>query len=206
MPRRTRPSNHSQHLCSDSTYGGHYLLRTLLTTRPNPETPPLLDDFDGRRQPDLNRRDDHDAREDGRDVRDEDNLDLFHDDRRIQGRTLRLDFPRFDGDNPSGWSYKVNQFFDYYQTPLYQRVRMASFYMEGEALVWFQDADEAGQFPTWDAFLQALLTRFGLVYDDPMESPVKLRQTTTVTEYTTQFEALSNRLRGISDKNRLSFF
>jgi hypothetical protein len=45
-----------------------------------------------------------------------------------------------------------------------------------------------------------------VLYDDPMESPVKLRQTTTVTEYTTQFEALSNRLRGISDKNRLSFF
>jgi hypothetical protein len=61
--------------------------------------------------------------------------------------------------------------------------------MEGEALVWFQDADEAGQFPTWDAFLQALLTRFGHVYDDPMESLVKLRQTTTVTEYATQFEA-----------------
>jgi hypothetical protein len=50
-------------------------------------------------------------------------------------------------------SYKVNQFFDYYQTPLYQRVRMASFHMEGEVLVWFQDADEVGQFPTWEAFL-----------------------------------------------------
>lgn len=59
---------------------------------------------------------------------------------------------------------------------------------------------------TWDAFLQALLTRFGHVYDEPMESLVKLRQTTTVTEYTSQFEALSNCLRGTSDKNRLSFF
>jgi len=117
-----------------------------------------------------------------------------------------MDFPRFNGDNPSGWSYKVNQFFDYYQTPLYQRVRMASFHMEGEALVWFQDANEAGQFPTWDAFLQALLTRFGPVYDDPMESLMKLRQTATITEYTTQFESLSNRLRGVSDKNRLSCF
>jgi hypothetical protein len=182
------------------------MLRTLLTTRPNPEAPPLLDGFDGRRQPSLNIRDDRDAREGHRDFRDEDDPDLLHDDRRIQGRTLQLDFPHFDGDNPSGWSYKVNQFFDYYQTPLYQRVRMASFHMEGEALVWFQDADEAGQFPTWDAFLQALLTRFGPVYEDPMESLVKLRQTTTVTEYTSQFEALSNRLRGISDKNRLSCF
>jgi len=37
-----------------------------------------------------------------------------------------------------------NEFFNYYQTPLYQRVRMASFHMEGKALVWFQDADEVG--------------------------------------------------------------
>jgi hypothetical protein len=69
----------------------------------------------------------------------------------------------------------VNQFFDYYQTPLYHCIRMASFHMEGEALVWFQDADEAGQFPTWDAFIQALIIRFGPGYDDPMENIVKLQ-------------------------------
>jgi hypothetical protein len=39
-----------------------------------------------------------------------------------------------------------------------------------------------------------------------MEALKKLRQTTTVAEYTSQFESLSNRLRGISDKNRLSCF
>lgn len=83
---------------------------------------------------------------------------------------------------------------------------MASFHMEGEALVWFQDADEAGQFPTWDSFLQALQTRFGPAYDDPMESLMKLRQSSTVGDYTAQFEALSNRLRGLSEANRLSCF
>jgi hypothetical protein len=78
--------------------------------------------------------------------------------------------------------------------------------MEGEALVWFQDADEAGLFPTWDSFLQALLVRFGPTYDDPMEALKKLQQSSTVAEYMAQFEALSNRLRGISDRNRLSCF
>jgi hypothetical protein len=83
---------------------------------------------------------------------------------------------------------------------------MASFHMEGEALIWFQDADDAGQFPTWEAFLPALLTHFGPTYDDPMESLMRLRQVSTVAEYTSQFEALSNQLRGISKKNRLSCF
>jgi hypothetical protein len=83
---------------------------------------------------------------------------------------------------------------------------MSSFHMDGEALVWFQDADESGQFPTWDAFVQALLFRFGPAYDDPMEALMRLLQTALVTDYTSQFEALSNRIRGISEKNRLSCF
>jgi len=153
---------------------------------------------------DQDRRPGRDHRHDGRD--DDDYNDNFREERHIRTRSLRLDFPRFNGENPSGWTYKVNQFFDYYQTPLYQRIRMASFHMEGEALVWFQDADEAGQFPTWDSFIQALLVRFGPAYDDPMESLMKLRHTSTVAEYTSQFESLSNRLRGLSDKNKLSCF
>lgn len=83
---------------------------------------------------------------------------------------------------------------------------MASFHMEGEALIWFQDADESGQFPTWDAFVQSLLTCFGLTYDDPMEALMRLRQSSSMAKYTSQFEALSNCLRSISEKNRLSCF
>jgi hypothetical protein len=127
-------------------------------------------------------------------------------DRHMHPRPVHLDFPSFDGENPAAWTYKVNQFFDYYNTPLYQRVRMASFHMEGEALVWFQDADEDGQFPTWAAFTQALLVRFGHAYDDPMESLVKLRQSSMVGDYTARFESLSNRLWGLSDKYKLSCF
>jgi hypothetical protein len=179
------------------------MLRTLLINQPPPDQPPFLAGQDDRHQHDQDR---HVDRDDRRLVRDDEGADFHRDDRHIYTRTLRLDFPRFDGVNPSGWSYKVNQFFSYYQTPPNQRIRMASFHMEGEVLVWFQDADEAGLFPTWEDFLQALLTRFGPVYDDPMESLMKLRQISTVAEYTTQFEALSNRLRGISDRNRLSCF
>jgi hypothetical protein len=83
---------------------------------------------------------------------------------------------------------------------------MASFHMEGEALIWFQDAEESGQFPTWDALVHTLLTRFGSAYDNPMEALMRLRQSSSVTEYTSQFKALSNRLRGVSEKNRLSCF
>jgi len=44
-----------------------------------------------------------------------------------------------------------------------------------------------------EAFTQALLTRFGSAYVDPMEFLVKLRHSTNVVDYMAQFESLSNR-------------
>jgi hypothetical protein len=79
---------------------------------------------------------------DGWDVRDdrqlcfEDDYPEHHrEDRLFPAHPFLLDFPRFDGDNPANWSYKANQFFEYYQTLLYQRIHMASFHMEGEPLI-----------------------------------------------------------------------
>lgn len=43
-------------------------------------------------------------------------------------------------------------------------------------------------------------------YDDPMESMMKLRQTTIVEEYKCQFEALANRLKGLDESYKLSCF
>ena len=54
--------------------------------------------------------------------------------------------------------------------------------MEDETLIWFQDAEETGQFTSWEAFVRALHTRFGaLAYDDPMEALTKLRQVSSCT-------------------------
>ena len=61
-------------------------------------------------------------------------------------KAVRLEFPRFKGDNPSGWVYKANQFFQLYNTPVNQKILLASYHMENEALIWFRDAKNAGQF------------------------------------------------------------
>ena len=61
---------------------------------------------------------------------------------------------------------------------------MASFHMEGEALVWFQEGEDAEVFGTWEALVQAMLIQFGsTAYDDPMEASTRLRQTSTVALY-----------------------
>ncbi|XP_035542078.1 uncharacterized protein K02A2.6-like [Juglans regia] len=84
---------------------------------------------------------------------------------------------------------------------------MASYYMDGEALVWYQEALEGGQFRDWDTFARSLLIRFGpTAYDDPMEALTRLKQTGSIAAYQAQFKALSNRLRGLSDVHKLSCF
>lgn len=83
---------------------------------------------------------------------------------------VKLEFPRFSRHNPSAWVYRVNQYFLYHQVPPGQRIFIASFHLDDEALIWFQDASEAGVFHSWEEFVQALQVRFGSSpYDDPME-------------------------------------
>lgn len=132
---------------------------------------------------------------------------LFEDNKGIQTREVRLDFPKFNGDNPSWWVYQDNQFFNYHQTNQHHKNLLASFHMEGKALVWFQDIEVAGGFNSWEGFVHELQIRFGASpYDDPMEALIRLKQTSIVEDYKGQFEALSNQLRGLAKSYKLSCF
>jgi hypothetical protein len=120
---------------------------------------------------------------------------------------IKLDIPRFDGTDPLSWIFKISQFFDFHQTPDDQRLRLASFYMEGEALTWFQWMHSNGQLVSWPMFLHALELRFApSQYEDPKGSLFKLCQTTTVKEYQNEFESLANRIIGLPAPFYLSCF
>jgi hypothetical protein len=106
-----------------------------------------------------------------------------------------------------GWIFKINQFFDYHLTPDEQRLRIASFYMDGEALPWFQWMHSNGLILTWTAFLHALETRFApSQYEDPKGALFKLTQTGSVKQYQGQFELLANRITGLPPPFYLSCF
>ena len=50
---------------------------------------------------------------------------------------------------------------------------MAYFRMDGEALVWFEDAENTGIFVSWDAFVQALQVRFeSTACDNPLKATI----------------------------------
>ena len=88
-----------------------------------------------------------------------------------------------------------------------QRILLASYHMNGEALVWFQDAENAGVFTSWDAFIKLYRILFGsTAYDNPMEALTRLKQSSNVVVYKSQFEALSNRITGLLETHKLSSF
>ena len=114
-------------------------------------------------------------------------------------RPAKLDFPKFCGEEPTSLIYKANQYFKYYRIPESEKLMMASFHMEGEALVWFQEGEDARVFGNWEALVQIMLIQFGsTAYDDPMEALTRLRQTSSMALYNGEFEALANRIKGLS--------
>lgn len=55
--------------------------------------------------------------------------------------------------------------------------------------------------------MDALQLRFGnFSYDDPMETLTRLKQHSTVAVYKSQFEVISNRLKGLSESHKSSMF
>ena len=74
-------------------------------------------------------------------------------------------------------------------------ILMPSCHMDKEALVTIQDAYYASLFVGWEAFVNTWEIRFGpTTYVDPMEVLSRLKQTSNVATYKSQFEALSNKI------------
>lgn len=120
---------------------------------------------------------------------------------------LKLDVPRFEGTDTHGWIFKISQFSTYHQTFEEERITIASFYLDGAALAWYQWMYRNYQIASWAQFLEKLETRFAPnAFDDPCGNLFKLTQTSYVTAYLTEFEALTNRHEGLSEVDLLSCF
>lgn len=121
--------------------------------------------------------------------------------------SVKLDIPRFDGRDPLGWIFKMNQLFQYQNTPEEERITVASLYLDGAALSWYQWMFTNGLISSWQSFLDALDSRFApTFYDDPRGALFKLVQRGSVNDYLTEFERLANRVTGLPPPFLLSCF
>lgn len=118
----------------------------------------------------------------------------------FQTKNVKIDFPRFDGNDPLDWVFKAEQFFEYYATSDDQRMKISSVHMDGMVVPWFQMMRKKNEIPTWAALTKALEIEFGpSKYEAPRAKLFKLCQTTSVVDYHRQFIALANRAEGLSD-------
>nr|TKS04638.1 hypothetical protein D5086_0000141070 [Populus alba] len=111
--------------------------------------------------------------------------------------TLKLNFPTYsgEGDDPTGWIFKAEQYFEFQNIDAPRQVQLASFHLSSVALQWYRwYTKNKGQL-RWHEFVSALLHRFGPTeYDDPSEALSRLKQTTTVNAYQEAFEKLSHKV------------
>nr|POF25153.1 hypothetical protein CFP56_47401 [Quercus suber] len=97
-----------------------------------------------------------------------------------QTRIYRVDFPQFNGEDPIGWIYKVEKIFKYQKTADEEKITLASFHLQDDALQWYQWFEKTQTNVSWEEFTHALCVRFGPSdYEDFDEALAKLCQTGT---------------------------
>lgn len=113
-------------------------------------------------------------------------------------KSIRSEMPKFNGSNVHGWIYKAKKYLRFHNAPDEERVTVATFNIEGEALDWLVWADRNSSLSSWSNFLDDLILRFGVSsYEIPAGRLSKLVQITSVKEYQHQFEALANKVDDI---------
>ncbi|GJX91187.1 retrovirus-related pol polyprotein from transposon 297 [Tanacetum coccineum] len=111
---------------------------------------------------------------------------------------LKLQIPKFDGKDPTGFIFNAEQYFQFQNVGLNRQVELASFHLEGIAFQWYRWLTKFHGPVTWAEFTKALLLRFGPTdFEDPYEALSRLRQTSDMEIYIESFENLSHRVDGL---------
>uniref|UniRef100_A0A6N2MPH0 Ty3 transposon capsid-like protein domain-containing protein n=1 Tax=Salix viminalis TaxID=40686 RepID=A0A6N2MPH0_SALVM len=105
------------------------------------------------------------------------------------------------------WLYKCNQYFDLEEIPEADKLKLASYYLDGMALYWHQNytMNLKGQEVTWTEYVEALCCRFGGQRDPLKELTEHKQEGGDLELYIKDFDELWNRAH-ISERQALMFF
>ncbi|XP_026398743.1 uncharacterized protein LOC113294565 [Papaver somniferum] len=99
-------------------------------------------------------------------------------------RHSKIDFPRFDGNNPRGWIRKCERYFQLNMVVDTHKVDLASIHLDGRADSWFLDYQEGKPILEWSRFASDICFHFeDIASDNYVGSFNKLSQLTTVEEH-----------------------
>uniref|UniRef100_A0ACD5V793 Uncharacterized protein n=1 Tax=Avena sativa TaxID=4498 RepID=A0ACD5V793_AVESA len=119
----------------------------------------------------------------------------------------RVDFPIFDGENPSAWRLKAEAYFQVCAMNPDTWVNCAAMYFMDDALSWLQASKAHLQFPAWKEFVEIICNQFGRTeFQNYLRQFNRLQQTGTVVEYASKFNTLMHNLTAHHNSWEPSFF
>lgn len=76
-------------------------------------------------------------------------------------KTIKFEFPKFDGTSPSSWVRKCNKLFAHHVVAEDQKLYLATLNLEGDAEEWYAGFVHGGVDMTWSGFIDKIMARFG---------------------------------------------
>lgn len=107
----------------------------------------------------------------------------------------KMDFPKFDGENPKLWQQECETYFELYHVPPALRTRYASLNCKGTTALWLHNVESKGKLEEWGEMCQLVHEKFGK--NKYVQYPRQLRQlqqTGSVAEFIEKFEKLRHQL------------
>lgn len=122
-------------------------------------------------------------------------------------RNIKLDLPKFAGDDLQGWLYQAEEYFAFHSIGDGAKIQIAALHMTKDALAWIHGLCRNKLLSTWEKFMDDLRERFGVfAFEDRLEDLSRLQQTGTVAAYMAQFENLLNEVEGQNKESLITFF
>jgi hypothetical protein len=105
------------------------------------------------------------------------------------------DFPKFDGSNPKLWIKRCDTYFDLYDVPPANWVKLATINFTGTAAFWMQTIELNLRKCPWDEFCHHVVERFDKdQFNHFIGQFFHVKQTASVVDYITHFDELMHQL------------
>lgn len=73
---------------------------------------------------------------------------------------MKIEAPRFEGEDPYGWCFTIQEFFDFHSVEDANRLKIVALHLEGVALEWYRWMKSNNLFLTWPNLLDKIKRQF----------------------------------------------
>jgi hypothetical protein len=105
----------------------------------------------------------------------------------------KIEFPKFDGDNPRLWKDRCVMYFELYAVHESLKTHFTALNFTGAAAIWLQTVQKQGRVTDWDSLCALVFAKFDKdQYQTQLRHLEALKQIDTVSEYQSQFDELAH--------------